>query len=312
MTTELQEELFNAGVDWTIDVMNLIIISWGFGALVLMTFIALQILSKKSRRRSRDALIICCIMMLLCLTASFLYFSVAILLDLSKVIGKITDEAAIVQETNWDCLNEVAGTLAILIGDSIVVWRAWVFLPERSNLKVILTVAMMANIGLNIADIVESITEGLNISQGVILPLDWISAIASFTINLFVTIFIAWKWRGHQQSWAAVSPGRGNTSVHKILLLLIESGAIFCAAQCSSIVFAMILNYAPSNLDSNGLLYGYHFLASLSIVAPALYPAAVIILVNTNNSPVVESIHFEEMTQPGSINANSNVATSTG
>ncbi|KIK58762.1 hypothetical protein GYMLUDRAFT_245848 [Collybiopsis luxurians FD-317 M1] len=309
MTTEVQEELWATGSNWTMAVINIIITSWGFGALVLMTFVALQILSKKSRRRSRDALIICCIMMLLCLTALFLCFSVFILLDLSPVIGKITDEAATVQETNWDYLSDVAQILPILIGDIIVVWRAWVFLPKRSIWKVFLTVAMMANIGLNIADIAE---DNIEISQYVILPLDWISVIASFTINLFVTIFIAWKWRGHQQSWAAVSPGRGNTSVHKILLLLIESGAIFCAAQCSSIVFAMILNYAPSNLDSNGLLYGYHFVASLSIVATALYPAAVIILVNTNNSPVVESIHFEEMTQPGSMNANSNVATSTG
>ncbi|KIK58759.1 hypothetical protein GYMLUDRAFT_245846 [Collybiopsis luxurians FD-317 M1] len=312
MTTELQEELFNAGVNGTIDVINIIVTSWGFGALVLMTFIALRILSKKSRRRSRDALIICCIMMLLCLTASFLYFSVFILLGLSPAIGKITDEAAIVQEANWNRLSDVAQTLPVLIGDSIVVWRAWVFLPERSIWKVFLTVAMMANIGLNIADMAEDNIEGQKSLQGVLLPLDWISVIASLTINLFVTIFIAWKWRGHQQSWAAVSPGRGNTSVHKILLLLIESGAIFCAAQCLYIFFFMFLKYAPSNLDSNGLLYSFHFVVSLFAVATALYPAAVIILVNTNNSPIAESIHFEEMTQPGSMNANSNVATSTG
>ncbi|KIK58715.1 hypothetical protein GYMLUDRAFT_689344 [Collybiopsis luxurians FD-317 M1] len=105
----------------------------------------------------------------------------------------------------------------------------------------------------------------------------------------------------------AVSFG-SNSPVNKVLLLLIESGGISCAVQLLSIIFQIILTfYINFGLAETSSVVAAFFSVATSVQAS--YPAAVIILVSTNNSPVVETIHYLESIRDNP-NAHSNTSMS--
>ncbi|KIK51396.1 hypothetical protein GYMLUDRAFT_252092 [Collybiopsis luxurians FD-317 M1] len=182
MTPGDQEALFNTGSNTILNILNLIVISLGYGGLVLMTCISLHTL--------RIALFICCIVMLLSFTLYFLYDSVSILAYTFEDFVGYTDVATVV----WLEIGFVTAKVLILMGDVIVVWRAWVLLPGNLSGKVLLTVLMLANIGLNIADCVEDYVSVSQVAIGIVPALDWISYAASLAINISSTLFIVWKF----------------------------------------------------------------------------------------------------------------------
>ncbi|KIK58742.1 hypothetical protein GYMLUDRAFT_245830 [Collybiopsis luxurians FD-317 M1] len=178
----------------------------------------------------------------------------------------------------------VPSSTMLLIGDTVVVWRAWVLLPEGKFWKILLAVLMMANIGLNIADCVVNEIASVQILQGFAPILDWISITASFILNAFSTLFIMWKWRTYQN-------------------FLKKSGAIFCTAQALYLIATVLENYDYQN--SMGFLEAVHVMGSFFGFATPSYPAAVIILVKTGNSPVAETVQYNQST----INAHNDALT---
>ena len=104
--------------------------------------------SIRLRKVSRHALASCCIAMLVLFTVTFLYDSAVNLLIISKLAEKNAENVADAQILIWQYLNPVSYVLQLLIGDTVVVWRAWVLLPDGKFWKILLAVLMMANIGM--------------------------------------------------------------------------------------------------------------------------------------------------------------------
>ncbi|KIK69318.1 hypothetical protein GYMLUDRAFT_35396 [Collybiopsis luxurians FD-317 M1] len=296
MTPEEQEQLAISGIDTFYNSLNIIVGSVGYGALVLMTYIALHSLGIKAQKHSRNALIACCIAVLFLFTIIWLYTSAIALLVVARAVGSIANNPGLNEEVIWEYMNIVAQAFIVIIGDSIVVWRVWVLLPDSRIWKVLLTVLQLANIGCVISDCIVDIISTQQELNGFDTKLDWVADATTFFVNILGTIFIMCRWWTYKRSLNTVY-FRNNSQVQKIFLVFIESGAIFCAAQAIVLAFNLTATFGSSFSES--FRRAAHVFLPLFTVATALYPPAVIILVNENISPIVETIHYNESIQRG-------------
>ncbi|KIK56492.1 hypothetical protein GYMLUDRAFT_47030 [Collybiopsis luxurians FD-317 M1] len=150
---------------------------------------------------------------------------------------------------------------------------------------------MTINIGVNVADCIFDDVEVDIIASGSSTVLDWLSLVVSLAVNMFATGLIAWKaWDYHCTMIEAAIHRR--TTIENTLLLLIESGAIYCTMQIFSTIFILLNVYGPAN-SIVGLLSSKVF-CPMTIFASAWYPVAVVVLVNTDSFSVVETFHIHQ------------------
>ncbi|KAF5347034.1 hypothetical protein D9757_014338 [Collybiopsis confluens] len=295
MTTQEQNELYDFGGNTTINVIVAIITSTGYGAMVLMMFVAMYYLSKKQRTIPVITLATGCMVMFVLFTIQYLGSFGFSLLPIAAHTDESPQHVASYekQEQYWTYTNFVAPGLLFLVGDVIVVWRAWVLLPTDKFYKFLLLVLMSAGSGINIADIVLDYKQVQQELHGITNSMDWIIYVSSLLINLLATLLIWRKLWAHQRSVIFfVTRSRGH-NIQRIMILLIESGAFLGITQVMNLGF-VTAGYYNSN-PTLGFLYAFHFFTALGPVATALYPLAVIILVNTGNSPVhVATVHVPE------------------
>ncbi|KIK60877.1 hypothetical protein GYMLUDRAFT_43463 [Collybiopsis luxurians FD-317 M1] len=117
-----------------------------------------------------------------------------------------------------------------------------------------------------------------------ILVLDWLSVLFSLFVNLVATSLIAFRaWNHHRILAEAVI--LKESRVQNILLLLIESGAIYCAIQALYIAFLLLKAYANLGIWCANMS---DYIGDVLVVASAWYPIAVVILVNIGNSSVTQ------------------------
>ncbi|KIK51112.1 hypothetical protein GYMLUDRAFT_50739 [Collybiopsis luxurians FD-317 M1] len=193
MTPEDQAALVALGQGTLVNVIDVVIITVGYGALMLMTYIAIRDLSLKPYKPSKKVFLICWAMLIV-----FLVVTIYITSFTFDVIGvpaqKLSTSSSTNQETFWSYMGPIVQAVPILIGDFVVVWRAWVLLPEGRHWKILVTAIMIGNIAVNIAYCVSDDIFTLGQIEGFGTSWDWISLLVSLTVNVFMTLFIMWRW----------------------------------------------------------------------------------------------------------------------
>jgi len=112
----------------------------------------------------------------------------------------------------------------------------------------------------------------------------------SFATNLFSTLAIAAKLYLYSRSFRSMSLRRTRfTPSQRMLLVLVESGFVFCALQ--------LLDVLVSVISAPNVAVDYAFIAidKVFYAALALYPMVVILLVNSNNTMIV-TMGFDDST----------------
>ncbi|KIK54863.1 hypothetical protein GYMLUDRAFT_249207 [Collybiopsis luxurians FD-317 M1] len=199
--------------------------------------------------------------------------------------------AAAAKSVWWDYVNPWPVTINLLLGDYIVAWRAWILSQKSRFWKVLLAGMTICNTVLNIADCIwanVTLHEMLSLQFG---PLDWLSLTFSLAINLISTLLISWKAWKHYSNLSGSSYTANRTL--KLLLLLVESGGIFCLLQLANLIFDIFdtspvisaeFSFNIASLVFNNTLIGFS----------ALYPIAVFLLIQSNTSPVIETFHSSQ------------------
>ncbi|KAF5320386.1 hypothetical protein D9758_019061 [Tetrapyrgos nigripes] len=159
-------------------------------------------------------------------------------------IGRQMTDLEIVEVMPCERLN-------YLIGDGIVVWRAWVLFPGNRFAKGVLTMAMI------ISCAGAGVDAGINIIQALQpdLPLDndrrqgLIYVLPLLGTNIIATGFIGYKAWSHHQDIRKNLSHCGNTvsQVQKILVLLVESGILYC------VLWVGAATTAPFSIFANAL-----------------------------------------------------------
>ncbi|KAE9390118.1 hypothetical protein BT96DRAFT_980408 [Gymnopus androsaceus JB14] len=205
--------------------------------------------------------------------------------------GDLNDnlEAVIVGLKSTVLMSTWPFNINLLIGDAIVVWRAWIIGGGHKVFKYIMALLMAANIGANLADAILDDTSTL----GGPLALDYVSSFVSLAVNLLGTGIIGFTaWQHKKSINQASTTGRTKkSSIEIILLFLLQSGAAFCAIQ---LVYAVV-QILPASSASDLLLVTV--MTAICNGAAVLYPLAVFIMVNTIDTPFVETF-YDTKAQP--------------
>ncbi|KAJ3755584.1 hypothetical protein EV360DRAFT_72738 [Lentinula raphanica] len=151
--------------------------------------------------------------------------------------------------------------LKILLSDGIVVWRAWILLQHDNICRLALGCLMVANTAVNIAD---CIWEDVHVQTDIIAlgrpsALDWVSNMLSLLLNACATFLITLKARSQHRMMYDASLHKKTRAQH-IMLLLVESGAIYCAMQAVYEVLILLQVY------STVLRFNLIFLEAMNII----------------------------------------------
>jgi len=177
-------------------------------------------------------------------------------------------------------LQIIAENMMFVIADTIIVWRAWVIWAESRKIQIFMVIVLLVDLGVNIADgIVDARVDSDLSFIGRSTTLDWIVVVINLTVNTTATLLIVYRaWKHHQSKEALSLTQTPKTQVEAILMLLIESGALFAAIQVLYIVFSVLDESAILGSPVN-ILYG--FIAGLYEISSAFNPVAIVILVQT-------------------------------
>ncbi|KIK56509.1 hypothetical protein GYMLUDRAFT_247762 [Collybiopsis luxurians FD-317 M1] len=306
MTPEEQQIIsYYATVIQINTVAYIMVLATGFGATVLGILIATRILTTKPWSHSRVALFACLIITFIALTwnasANVAFPLIQGKVELFKIKPDVQGAVeAKAQITNrkllpFTYMNSWDLTLSIYLSDFIVVWRAWALFQQQKLWKVALVLLMITNFGVQIADgILDDIEIKVPEESNPSTILDWLSPVVSLVVNMFATGLIAWKAWNHYHIVKDAGLHR-RTRVQNVLLLLIESGAIYCTIQTVYAVSILLDVYGP--LDSLRFAEYKAIIDSTFSLASAWYPMVVAVLVNMDNSPLIESIQINQTTE---------------
>ncbi|KAI0066650.1 hypothetical protein BV25DRAFT_1415007 [Artomyces pyxidatus] len=189
----------------------------------------------------------------------------------------------------------VAMVVNFILSDLVVVWRAWVLWDRPLHILGISALLSLGSIAAAITNIALARTEGLQSKSwlaGLVLTL------LSFATNVWATGLVAYKAWFHWRSVKAhLGKGTRRTRVEKMLVLLIESGFVYCIIW---IVYAL----------GRPMLLGVvsPIIATSMTQISGIYPTIIVILVCLQRSHCGQASTFES---PSSIRFTSHLHATT-
>ncbi|KAH8835129.1 hypothetical protein DL96DRAFT_1572925 [Flagelloscypha sp. PMI_526] len=176
--------------------------------------------------------------------------------------------------------------LMFVLCDIVTIWRAWVIYLDNPIPRFFMLFLLIGNscfiVGVAIYDVVVGMK---------MINIEWLRIFAaaisvSAVTNLTATTLIAIKAWAVRKSFDEAFAKRRARPIEKILIVLIETGAVFCFLQIANVIvdFYRLTPDAPQSVTTLRSIFdgGVGSLA-------AIYPLLVILLVRLNGS-IVETV----------------------
>ncbi|KAJ7641821.1 hypothetical protein FB45DRAFT_826089 [Roridomyces roridus] len=173
----------------------------------------------------------------------------------------------------------------MVIGDTVVIWRAWVLYQRTPSVVAIPCILLLTSVAL--IDIICLTGAGgfdqTSISNGgaVCTHTELVSWAFSLGTNASCTLLIgleAWQHRRTMKSLNIIEDGR-QMSASKILSLLVESGFIYCIFWLTQLII-----FFPLPLDKPAVFIVYEILSGMGDQISGLYPTLIIVIVNLQHT----------------------------
>ncbi|KAF9072050.1 hypothetical protein BDP27DRAFT_1320997 [Rhodocollybia butyracea] len=190
----------------------------------------------------------------------------------------------------YNAITSWSSNIIIGVTDAVIVWRAWAMWMDNRKVRWTLLLLMLADIGVSLADCIADFSSNPT-TQSHAITLDWVNLVLSLSVNMIATCLIAVRVWLHHKSIKSISITRKWTKGERILLLLVESGAIYLLLQLLCIIIIASSVKAPllSPIACAAVLA-----TALYTVGAAVNPIAIFILVQTQNT-YEQSFHLEEI-----------------
>ncbi|KAE9392679.1 hypothetical protein BT96DRAFT_979305 [Gymnopus androsaceus JB14] len=255
-----------------------------FGAYVVASAIALNLLCRKGLKRPA-VLILFIIQVFLILLA---IWQVAVLngdilaqifniLVNSKSDGQLEGRisASNTENVAWDKdMWAWPGSIILLFGDIVVVWRAWVLWESSIAVRSLLLVLVMCEGVVNIVQSVySSVVEASSHYYDSQLPNLYL--LLSLALNILATTLIAYRTWMHLKATRHLEFSRSQSL--NVLFFLVESGSIFCIIQAGYCIF-MILSSSSSYNNTPSMYQSNIILPEVATLVLCFYPTSVIIV----------------------------------
>ncbi|KAJ7592222.1 hypothetical protein C8J56DRAFT_1046592 [Mycena floridula] len=186
--------------------------------------------------------------------------------------------------------------LNYLIGDSIVVWRAWVIWSHHSKIHALLICCLVGSfVGASVDltfDILFDLSRFAHTTRSpptgpwtliLLLPLFLTNSISTLSMGYKV-----WEYKVEIKRNLGLLQNR-RTKVERVLILLTESGSIYCLLWLSILVFSL---KSPDNQSLSYQLIG--------VILPqlvAIYPILIILLLTLEKASLESSITRSSFSQ---------------
>ncbi|KAI0047540.1 hypothetical protein FA95DRAFT_1605969 [Auriscalpium vulgare] len=158
----------------------------------------------------------------------------------------LNSEKAYAVATVLDDLSYSIPTVHFIFGDAIVVWRLWVIWMHSWRITIVPFFLLFCTFAVVVAQIVTTVlslgdTRGVSADPGnpwhyMPVKLYFASLVLTLCTNGVVTCLIAYRAWIHHRSSQAVHMRIGRDRVLAVLLLLVESGALYCAIWLALII----------------------------------------------------------------------------
>ncbi|KAL1675157.1 hypothetical protein EV122DRAFT_173218, partial [Schizophyllum commune] len=113
-----------------------------------------------------------------------------------------------------------------ILSDALVVWRAWILWPHSRLARGALWVGMTGSVG---ALLVARYPQARAFGRIAFTPKSLASTLPLVITNLLATTLVGMQlWAYRRDVAASLGPFSGESRVGGILLLLLESGVVFC------------------------------------------------------------------------------------
>ncbi|KAJ3768746.1 hypothetical protein FB446DRAFT_255040 [Lentinula raphanica] len=290
MPPDEQAQLAADAALYYFDVINIISSAIGIGMLSLGFALAVWYMRSDHWSHTKITLLICCSVILICSYWSVGYFGAYTMSSIHFVFVNQSNEIDLTPSLILDYINSWLPSIALVMGDLIVTWRAWILLQHNRCSQFVLAIFSIANLGLNAAACIQDTIMVRTKLVRTTSALDWLSNAASIVMNMCATLMIAWKAWAHSRLMKEYLGHTRRTYVNKVLLLLIESGALFCLVQLIVLAFTLVSTYSINAADSLAYQEAFAIIGTASTLAPAWYPIMVIILIQSDRSPVEQTL----------------------
>ncbi|RPD54194.1 hypothetical protein L226DRAFT_572094 [Lentinus tigrinus ALCF2SS1-7] len=214
-----------------------------------------------------------------------------------------------------NCIGTAALTVNVVIGDSVVWWRAWVLWPGSRVVRSVCIIMILLTTVMGIMDTRDACTV-VPVGISVAMPTSaimWLlvatratygtmfsgnawgiaAALSSLLTNVVATTLIAYRAWEHRR--IIISYFRGSprhTQVERTLALLVESGLLYCALWVCIVAYALASKY-PVRIDSafeNGF---YYVMEGCIVPLIGMYPTLVIIVCAVDKSLYEKSLSHD-------------------
>ncbi|RDX42086.1 hypothetical protein OH76DRAFT_144034 [Lentinus brumalis] len=202
-----------------------------------------------------------------------------------------------------DCIGTTALTVNVVIGDSIVWWRAWVLWPDNRVVRSICAIVIMLTTLTGVLDTkdacrMQAAAAGNTIpapqlglgsvaTRGTMFSGDaWgiAAGLSSFLTNAIATSLIAYRAWEHRRVVMSYLRGQSRrTQVERTLALLVESGLLYCALWLTIVVYELSsMSLVPA--DSVFANRFYYVMEGCAVALIGMYPTLVIIMCAVDKS----------------------------
>jgi len=169
----------------------------------------------------------------------------------------------------------------MVVGDTVVIWRAWVLYTDRLWFLAIPCLMLTMSLVFAIIDITCLAGSGSTVQSSIAAGgalcqhSELISWAFSLVTNVSCTVLIGMKAWEHRRSMRALMTGTSTrTTSERILSLLVESGFIYCLFWLTELIlFFDISRDSPA-------FYLWQLFASMGDQISGLYPTLIVVIVN--------------------------------
>ncbi|KAJ7584602.1 hypothetical protein C8J56DRAFT_951407 [Mycena floridula] len=269
----------------------------GYGYYSILAMAAIYVLSRRHRLRkslARRVLLGFIIAMLLVSTVCFVVdVEMLILHDEIIAASAQSSSSAITSWKRCGVVYSISVHVMFFMSDLIVVWRAWV-LCERRSIRVALFCCILASIAGNAIHVAQEISfwndaipEGLSGSSPKMIVFAALLLLASS--NVVATSAIAHKaWMCRVSVRKELGNISQTTRAEKVLLLLIESGAVYLAGW---IVVVTLLLVPSTRL-------AYFYVSEFTPYIMVMNPVIIILLVTGRDAPCATAFRDGPLAAP--------------
>ncbi|THU96033.1 hypothetical protein K435DRAFT_839217 [Dendrothele bispora CBS 962.96] len=253
---------------------------WLYGIYVTLSLFAFYSFFTKRvfQLKVRIGLFLITLITLLTATASMILNTQFIFLDISSFSFNANPDLTSLL-VKVDIAINLLERIHFIISDAIVVWRAWMLFPQHTTVKIILICCMIGSCTgtfLNAGLLSRKILQDPNFDGGKIeilmmtLPLLITNVTATFLIG-----YKAWTYFWTIRARFLFRNTTSSIKIQKFLLLLIESGFIYCILW---IIYTIITLLEGQNSIA------FQIYAIAMPLLSAIYPILIILITVSENS----------------------------